>query len=100
MAPNNNIDPGGPGPFNLIFANQFKWVPNNNIDPWATGPFSLVFANQFKNFPYNNIYMAPNLNGPSTIIFIQGAQNPQSNVCLPILTYNPSEIKGFYPKSC
>ena len=21
---NNNIDPGGPGPFNLIFANQFK----------------------------------------------------------------------------
>ena len=25
-AHNNNIDPGGPGPFNLIFANQFKIV--------------------------------------------------------------------------
>ena len=37
---NNNIDLGGPGPFNLIFANQlkwapaiiFKWAPYNNID--------------------------------------------------------------------
>ena len=27
---NNNIYPGGPGPFNLIFANQFKWAPYNN----------------------------------------------------------------------
>ena len=26
-ASNNNIDPGGPGPLNLIFANQFKWGP-------------------------------------------------------------------------
>ena len=26
-APNNNIDPGGQGPFNLIIANQFKWAP-------------------------------------------------------------------------
>ena len=24
---NNNIDPGGPGPLNLIFANQFEWGP-------------------------------------------------------------------------
>ena len=26
-APNNNTDPGGTGPLNLIFANQFKWAP-------------------------------------------------------------------------
>ena len=31
MAPNNNIGPWGPGPFNLIFANQFQWAPYNNI---------------------------------------------------------------------
>ena len=31
MAPNNNIDPGGAGPLNLIFANQFKWAPYINI---------------------------------------------------------------------
>ena len=37
-----------PGPFNLIFANQFKWVPNNNIDPGGPGPLNLIFANQFK----------------------------------------------------
>ena len=24
---NNNIDPGGPGPLNLILANQLKWAP-------------------------------------------------------------------------
>ena len=30
-APVNNIDPGGPGPLNLIFANQFKWTPYNII---------------------------------------------------------------------
>ena len=30
-APNNNIDPGSSDPFNLIFANQFKWAPYNNI---------------------------------------------------------------------
>ena len=28
------------------------------------GPFNLIFGNQFKNAPYNNTYMAPNLNGP------------------------------------
>ena len=26
MAPNNNIDPVGPGSLNLIFANQFKRI--------------------------------------------------------------------------
>ena len=26
MAPNNNIDLRGPGPLNLIFANQFKRI--------------------------------------------------------------------------
>ena len=26
MAPNNNIDLGGPGPLNLMFANQFKRI--------------------------------------------------------------------------
>ena len=31
MGPNNNIDPRGPGPLNLLFANQFKWPPYNNI---------------------------------------------------------------------
>ena len=31
MAPNNNIDAGGPGTFNSIFANQFKWAPYINI---------------------------------------------------------------------
>ena len=30
-APNNNINPGGPEPLNLIFANQFKWAPYNKI---------------------------------------------------------------------
>ena len=24
--PNNNIDPGGPGPFNIMSANQFKRI--------------------------------------------------------------------------
>ena len=31
MGPNNNIDPGGLGPFNLIFANHFKNDFYNNI---------------------------------------------------------------------
>ena len=31
MGPNNIINPEGPGPLNLIFANQFKWAPYNNI---------------------------------------------------------------------
>ena len=38
MGPQQNIDPGGPGPFNLIFAKQFKWAPYNNIDPGGPGP--------------------------------------------------------------
>ena len=29
--PINNIVPGDPGPFNLIFANEFKNAPYNNI---------------------------------------------------------------------
>ena len=46
------IDPGGPEPLNIIFAYQFKWAPNNNI------------------------YIAPNLNGPPTIIFTQWTLAP------------------------
>ena len=57
------IYPGGPGPLNLIFVNQFKWaptiifkwVPNNNIDSGGPGPFNLMFAKQFEWTPYNNI---------------------------------------------
>ena len=30
-APNNNIEPGGPGPLNVIFTTPFKWALNNNI---------------------------------------------------------------------
>ena len=88
-APNNNIDPGGPGLFNLIFPTnlkmppaiifkcpQFNWAPNNNIDPGGPGPLNLIFANQFKNALNNNILMAPNLNGPPTMILIQGARAP------------------------
>ena len=26
MGPDSNIDPGGPGPLNLMFANQFKRI--------------------------------------------------------------------------
>ena len=26
LAPNNDIDPRGPGLFNLVFVNQFKWA--------------------------------------------------------------------------
>ena len=47
-APQNNIDPGGPGLLNLIFANQFEWAPNNNSDPGGPNPFNLMFVNQFK----------------------------------------------------
>ena len=32
----------------ILYGLQFKWVPNNNIDPWGPGPFNLMFANQFK----------------------------------------------------
>ena len=61
--PNNNIDPGGPSPLNLIFAYQlktpltmiFKWSPNNNIDPGDLSPLNLIFPT--------------NLNGLSAIIF-------------------------------
>ena len=56
-SPNNNINPGDPGPLNLIFANQFKWAPNNNIVPGGPSPFNLIFASQFKNALYNNIQM-------------------------------------------
>ena len=38
----------GTGPLNLIFANQLKNAPNNNIDPGGPGLFNLMFANQFK----------------------------------------------------
>ena len=27
---NNCIEPGGPGPLNLIFTDQFKWAPYKN----------------------------------------------------------------------
>ena len=30
-ASNNNIDPGGPGPLQLMLANQFKWVRYNDF---------------------------------------------------------------------
>ena len=57
------MDPGRPGPLNLIFVYQFKWatynnismVPNTNIDPGSQGPLNLIFVNQFKWAPYNNI---------------------------------------------
>ena len=53
----------GPGPLNLIFANQlkwaptivFKWAPYNNIDLGGPGPLNLILANQLKWAPYNNI---------------------------------------------
>ena len=45
---NNNIDPGGSSPLNLIFSNQFKWAPNNNIVKGGPGPLNLMFANQFQ----------------------------------------------------
>ena len=92
MAP-NNTDPGGPGPLNFIFANQFKWAPtttlnvsqfkwapNNNIDPAGQGPsisFLPINLNgplqkhlngpQFKWAPNNNIDIAGP--GPLNLIF-------------------------------
>ena len=62
-APNNDIDPEGPGPLNLIFPTNlngpptviFKWAPNNNIDPADPSPLNSIFASQFKNAVYNNI---------------------------------------------
>ena len=30
---------------------QFKWSPNNNIVSGGPGPFHLMFANQFKRVP-------------------------------------------------
>ena len=50
--------------------------PNNNIVPKIPGPFNLIFANQFKWAPYNNILIALNLNRPPTTILIQGARAP------------------------
>ena len=55
---------------------QFKWAPNNNIDPGGPSPLNLMFAKQFKRAPYNDIQMAPTLNAPLTIILIQGARTP------------------------
>ena len=54
---------GAPGPFNLIFANQFKWgpaklfkwAPYKNIDLGGPGPLNLILANQLKWASYNNI---------------------------------------------
>ena len=44
------------GPPKIIFKYpQFKWVPNNNIVPGGPRPFNLIFASQFKNAPCNNI---------------------------------------------
>ena len=40
MGKNNNINPGGPGPFNLMFANQFKRV--TQVKLWV---FVLKVAN-------------------------------------------------------
>ena len=34
-------------------------VINNIVDPWGQGPFNLIFANQFKWTSYNNIQMGP-----------------------------------------
>ena len=41
----------------------FKWAPKSNIDPGGPGPLNIIFANQFKWATYNNIYMVPNLHG-------------------------------------
>ena len=27
----------------------YKWAPNNNIDPGGLSPFNLIFANEFKH---------------------------------------------------
>ena len=73
---NNNIDPGGLGPFNLIFANQlkwastiiFKWSPYNNIDLGSPGPLNLFLASQLKWAPTIIFEWAP------TIMLIRGAR--------------------------
>ena len=36
------------GPLQHSNSPQFKWAPNSNIDPGGTGPLNLIFANQFK----------------------------------------------------
>ena len=36
------------GPQQYLNGPQFKWAPNNNIDPGGPSPFNLMFANQFK----------------------------------------------------
>ena len=56
---NNNIDPGGPDPLNLIFANLFKWAPYNNIwmapynhiDLGDPGPFTFNFCQPIQMGP-------------------------------------------------
>ena len=34
-----------------MFANQFKWAANDNIDPGSPGPFSLIFAKNSNGAP-------------------------------------------------
>ena len=46
--------------------------PNNNIDPGGPGALNLIFANQFKNAP-TKIFKCPQFKLPSTIILLQGA---------------------------
>ena len=55
-------------------APNLNGAPNNIIDSGGSGLFNWIFANQFKNASYNNIWLAPNLNGPLTLILIQGAR--------------------------
>ena len=33
---------------------QFRCAPNNNFYRGGPGPLNLIFANQFKNAPYND----------------------------------------------
>ena len=49
---------------------------NNNIGLGGPGPLNLIFANQFKNAPYNNILMARNLNGPPNNNIVLGGSGP------------------------
>ena len=47
-APNNNIDPRGPGPFNLILPTNLIGPPTIILIQGVRGPLNLIFANQFK----------------------------------------------------
>ena len=70
---NNNINPEGPGPFNLIFSNQlkwaptilYKWAPYNNIDLGGPGPPQFNFGQPTQMGPLQYY-----LNGPPTKILI------------------------------